>query len=486
MIDADGQVAFLSAAMRQRLGRDNLGIGDPIPDAMAKALQPAPHAWRIENQDRGHQTCRLTIPLTGTDPGIHADLAAHAERAVHAEGVSITATAHFIRLASPPASAKTSDPASATTSSSKLVDTPAANGLILGCLGDFLPDADVPWEVWFASDGVRQAAQVAEQIKRVQADQKSRSRMLLAGDSLTSRRLRDRVNFAGQMRCHVALVGPRGSGATDLAVCIHHQSRANPDEPYVCLDAALMDAELLEVYASPAIAPLSHTQDLSSTLCLERLEEMPADGQQRLAQWLESWPDRLRLIGLIESSSQHTPDDDHAINANAVDTKLLPALADAMSLMRIELPTLASRTTDLAMIAQSLVETARLSRDAIQLIESYPWPGQWNEMLSAMQFAKQAVRGDRVMREHLPLAIRSFHAPSKGSVAVIQSENNIHIGPSPEPPQAFQIESLDKAVQIYESELIAKAMIAADGNKAEAARRLGISRARLLRKLADG
>ena len=64
-------------------------------------------------------------------------------------------------------------------------------------------------------------------------------------------------------------------------------------------------------------------------------------------------------------------------------------------------------------------------------------------------------------------------------------ENTIHLRPIEEPISAFEIASLDEAVKTYEKELIAKAMVAAEGNKAEAARRLGISRARLLRKL-DG
>ena len=43
--------------------------------------------------------------------------------------------------------------------------------------------------------------------------------------------------------------------------------------------------------------------------------------------------------------------------------------------------------------------------------------------------------------------------------------------------------SLDDAVERYELRLIHEALEAAGGNRAEAARRLGISRARLLRKI---
>ena len=45
--------------------------------------------------------------------------------------------------------------------------------------------------------------------------------------------------------------------------------------------------------------------------------------------------------------------------------------------------------------------------------------------------------------------------------------------------------SLDNAIQRYELRLINETLEMADGNRAEAARRLGISRARLIRRLDD-
>lgn len=104
-------------------------------------------------------------------------------------------------------------------------------------------------------------------------------------------------------------------------------------------------------------------------------------------------------------------------------------------------------------------------------------------MVAAMQFAGENARDDRITREHFPLAIRSFRVGQSSRVETVHSPSTITITRKPEPPESFQIESLDASVAAYESELIGKAMTAAGGNKAEAARRLGISRARLLRKL---
>jgi DNA-binding NtrC family response regulator len=235
-----------------------------------------------------------------------------------------------------------------------------------------------------------------------------------------------------------------------------------------------MDAELLEVYASAAIEPLSRSTENRSTMCLDRFDEMPIDGQDRLVQWMQTWPDRLRLIGLLSRPINE-------LDPNA----FRPPLTDAMSILPIGIPPLASRSADLPTIAQSLARSTRLSREAIDLIESYPWPGQWDEFVAAIRFAQDVVQGDRITREHFPLAVRSFRARRDSSSEITMGETDIRIGPAKESAEVFEIASLDDALREYESELIAKAMAAADGNKAEAARRLGISRTRLLRKLSD-
>jgi DNA-binding NtrC family response regulator len=124
---------------------------------------------------------------------------------------------------------------------------------------------------------------------------------------------------------------------------------------------------------------------------------------------------------------------------------------------------------------RSKTEMPRLGRDAMDALTLYPWPNDLDELAEAMSSALGRVVGDRIGREHLPLVVRSYRVGP-----------NVSSEKKPEAEQSdshFRIHSLDEAVQKYERELIDRAMKAAEGNKAEAARRLGISRARLLRKL---
>ncbi|TWT56380.1 helix-turn-helix domain-containing protein [Allorhodopirellula solitaria] len=447
LIDSAGEIVYLSPAMRLWLG-----IETDLPARVADSLILDRAALRTGDAFRGHVTQRLHVPL---------EIAGDGDRNSAAE--PRTAVAHFVVLENLSAAQGTGD-------------SPPAGppGMILGCLGNYLADTEIPWQDWFGVQGVRQSAKLDEELARFRGRQKRHANLLLAGTSRPSRRLRGRVELACNIRSHIGLIGPPGCGAAEIAAMIHHDSA--PGEPLVILDASLMDAELLEVYAAPVIAELREQAETTGTLCLDHLDEMPVDAQTRLSEWLAAWPQRLRLIG-IRRDTAHRGD---------TSVPLEESLADAMEVFPIEFPPLAARQDDLELIASGLARSTRISREAIDWLRSYPWPGEWDELTGAIQFAVEIVAGDRIGREHLPLAIRSYRRPQSSGSHVSSSDGVITVGPRPVSPHDFQIDSLDDVLSQYESKLIERAMIAADGNKAEAARRLGISRSRLLRKLSDG
>ena len=94
----------------------------------------------------------------------------------------------------------------------------------------------------------------------------------------------------------------------------------------------------------------------------------------------------------------------------------------------------------------------------------YPWPDNFRELDQAIRQATRSCSGQVIGVEHLPLAIRSYR-------------------PNASIPVDQQAIDLDEVVSRFETDLIRKTLDATDGNRAETARRLNISRARLLRKL---
>ncbi|MEM9645459.1 MAG: helix-turn-helix domain-containing protein [Planctomycetota bacterium] len=96
----------------------------------------------------------------------------------------------------------------------------------------------------------------------------------------------------------------------------------------------------------------------------------------------------------------------------------------------------------------------------------YPWPHDVQELDESIRHAMR-VCGDAVIaKKHLPIAIRSYRPD-----AITTDDGSVL--------------DLDATLRGIEKKLIEQAVEAADGNRAEAARRLGISRARLIRRLDD-
>ncbi|MCC9641479.1 Fis family transcriptional regulator [Rhodopirellula sp. JC740] len=490
IIDADGELVHVSPTMAewlQTLSSDRDGTGSDgnevldleqiaetwiealLPDPMIDARGYATRRWFPVRSSSAKSPDRRIQPTSGP-ANSHPSVA-------NLDPVEI---AHWVRL--------------------------GTTGFTLGCVGKFLRDAEVPFSDWIGDSGLRQQSLLEEQLHKHRMAVGRTVEILLTGESSAAELLRRRIAAASSVRCHLGLFAPTTHSSRELALHLHDASAA--DETLTIVDGALMDAELLEAYAAPAIHALNHGEPdrARATLLVERLDEMPDEAQLKLTQWMEVFGDRLRLIGLLDpaskihsssASSDHDPLDAQIAELTRMPqatTGIAKPVLNAMRTMPILLPALKERREDIPAMALALLreahrnrpakrrrfETAdlpRIGRDAADALLLYPWPDNFEELAEAMESALARVVGDRIGKEHLPLAIRSYQLPNsieKASKPTTDGDNIDH---------QFRISSLDEAVQKYERELIEKAMNASGGNKAEAARRLGISRARLLRKL---
>jgi DNA-binding NtrC family response regulator len=97
------------------------------------------------------------------------------------------------------------------------------------------------------------------------------------------------------------------------------------------------------------------------------------------------------------------------------------------------------------------------------LLLKYPWPGTVRELRTAIEHAVVLSRGDRITPRDLPPWVRNLPAPP----------------PEPQPVVARD----DLTVRDAEKELIIRALKETDGNRTLAAKKLGMSRRTLHRKL---
>lgn len=294
--------------------------------------------------------------------------------------------------------------------------------------------------------------------------------IVAAGSSQHAVRVRNQIQLAASTRQSLAIVGPRGSGGESIARRIHSLGNRSVDsaDPIILVEASLMDAELLEATLSPAAAYLGHGAGAAVTLILRGLDESPHEVQDRIIDFAAGAGGAVRMIGLLSDS----PRLDSEVSTAALGAKM----ALAMSIFEIRLPAIAERPEDIPLITTALVENRhaagkciaeRLSRAALDRLLLYPWPENYDELDAAVRHACSVCRTSAIGPDDLPLSIRSFRSHGVS--------NPIPIVPT----------NLDDAMRDFELRKIHQALRSADGNRSEAARLLGISRARLLRRLND-
>ncbi len=287
----------------------------------------------------------------------------------------------------------------------------------------------------------------------------------LVGHSPAMRRARQQVELAAQSRCNVLLVGPPGSGRQHLAAAIHYGARPEQSGSLVPLACGVLGPELVHSTVT-ALARKSALGDRASrsTLLLGDVDQLAPEDQAQLAAELCGRRFPLRVI----STSRQT------LEELVRRRQFRDDLAAALSTLVIQLPRLAERREDLPLLAQLFLEelNARSARqltgfasEAVDLLVAYSWPGNLDELAQVVAEAHRRAGGTIVERDDLPERIHLADDAARY------------------PPQRPERIVLDEFLKRVERELIRRALAQAKGNKARAARLLGLTRPRLYRRM---
>ncbi len=306
----------------------------------------------------------------------------------------------------------------------------------------------------------------------------------LIGQGPAMRLARRQVELAAASRESVLLVGPPGSGRRHLAAAIHYgekgvgslfppQSEQDRGETLVGLfsseltplDCSLLGGDLLEAAgAAIARAAARGEQAASRSLLFHRIDELPAEVQARLANVFARQPVQGRLLATAAE-----PLLDLARRG-----AFHPELAALLSTITIELPPLTRRRDDLPLLAQMFLEEQNatgsrqiggFSPAALDRLDAYAWPGNLDELSDVVAEAHQRATGAEIEVKDLP---DRLHLAEQAAAQPRRSEESI---------------VLDEYLGRVERELIRRALARAKGNKAKAARLLGVTRPRLYRRM---
>jgi DNA-binding NtrC family response regulator len=318
-----------------------------------------------------------------------------------------------------------------------------------------------------ATSGTRlenSAADLHEELRRLRRAQAARFRLdALLGASPMMDRLRRQATLATAGRESVVVWGPAGADRAGVAKAIHYAG-AQAARPLVPLDCGLLGAELLRTTLAALTAGASPADALGrGTLLLLDVDRAPPEIQAELSALLARPSLGYRLL-----STASAP-----LEAAAAKGNLRNDLAALLGTLTIELPPLARRPDDVPVVAQAMLEAENargdkqlggFSAEALDLLAAWNWPGDLAELKAAVQAAHQQAVGPEVVVADLPPILRPGHEG---------------------PARRRRVEPIDLETTLrqIERELVERALKLAKGNKAKAARLLGLNRPRLYRRM---
>lgn len=288
----------------------------------------------------------------------------------------------------------------------------------------------------------------------------------LVGQSAAIAKVREQVRIAAEARARVLIVGPPGSGREHVARTIHYGQNSTSIGPLVPIACSLVDAEQMQAsLASLLRRQYESPTDRPPAALLLDVDRLRPDAQQELAGFLHLPKIELHTLATSRTSLQRL----------AAKGRFRADLAHELSTLTISLPSLAKRREDIPLLAQHFLEQANsaegrqlsgLQPSAIELLAQLPWNGNLDELAEAVRAACQRATGTRVMLADLPDWVHlALDAAARQ--------------PRDEPPI-----QLDEFLANIEKELLARALARTRGNKSKAAELLGLTRQRLLRRLA--
>ncbi len=287
----------------------------------------------------------------------------------------------------------------------------------------------------------------------------------LIGTSSIMRRVARQVQVAGQGANRVVVVGPNGSGREHVARTIAELQAQGRDESTIPLDCSLLDAELLQTTVETLLSRSAElAEENIARLLLLEVDQLAADAQAIMARFLEVDAFDLQVL----ATARRDPLDLSA------QERFSTELANALCTLVIELPPLEDHPEDIPLLAQAAVERINaeggpqkrgLSEEAIQVLVDHHWQRNVAELFELVSAAHRRSEGPLIGPQDLP---EQFGLAADAERFQRQPDESI---------------VLDEYLTQIERELIARALQISKGNKAEAARRLGISRGRLLRRI---
>ena len=316
---------------------------------------------------------------------------------------------------------------------------------------------------------------------RKQIAEQAASQVQLIGESTAIQQLRHTIQRVAPTDLALLVLGENGTGKEVVSQMVHYMSPRR-DEPFIAVNCAALTETLLESelfgHEKGAFTDAHEARqgkfELASggTLFLDEIGDLSPSGQAKLLRVLEE------KVVVRVGGSLPIPTDARVIaatNQNLAEMVKAKSFREdlyfRLNVVTLELPPLRDRVDDVSLLATHFLEdfcrkarrtVPNFSSEATKRLRQHAWPGNVRELRNLMERLAYLTSGNRI---------------EAGDLAFILS-------PGSDDSSAVSMDlSLTEATRQFQADYIRKHIAASGNNMSDAARRMGLHRSNLYRKM---
>src|SRR5881394_652380 len=309
------------------------------------------------------------------------------------------------------------------------------------------------------------------------------------GDSAALHEVLDTIRQVAPSSANVLIEGESGTGKELAAHAIHNLSRRNKAK-FVAVHCAALSPQLLEselfghekgAFTGAHERRIGRFEQANGgTLFLDEVAEIDSSTQVKLLRVMSEERAFERVGGnqTLRADVRLIAATNKNLEQLVREGKFRDDLFFRLNVVRITMPPLRERKEDIPILVRGFLRhfckennkpLLDLAPDAMDALLAYDWPGNIRELRTAIEHGVVMATGKQITLRDLPMAVRQ--------AATAQLPGGVS------PTVAFGQKTSPLDLHETERRLIAQALAATNGNVTAAAKKLGISRRTLHRKI---
>jgi transcriptional regulator with GAF, ATPase, and Fis domain len=362
-------------------------------------------------------------------------------------------------------------------------------------------------EARVAAESRERAEQLEARVEILARELDSRENSRVVGISPSWKETLRQVERVTTADTTVLITGESGTGKEVISKLIH-QGSPRARKPFVAINCAALPEQLLEselfghergAFTGAVATKIGRIEQAEGgTLFLDEIAEMSPIVQAKFLRVLEEREfQRVGGTRTLKADVRVIAATNRDLEASIARQQFREDLFYRLNVFQIQIAPLRQRGEDILPLAEGFLTdlgrtmgrpAAGISRDAREWLLSYSWPGNARELRNAIERAILLCDGGLITRDHLPvpmarpdlgapIASRTNHGGNGFIKDAAPSGNGNGAGAA----RGASAESVNLGAM--ERDFIAKALSQSNGNKSQAARLLGLTRAQLYWRL---